>query len=103
MTAADLFDNTTWKPAPTSPAIGMTVRLDRDIDRLKPCHANIAIIHPGKGGHAGELRCATCGRHRGWASKAMIDFITETARRFGAPAEPLIWRQQNHEHTEQHR
>jgi hypothetical protein len=89
--SADLFDATEWR---LPPAIGMTVKLDRDVDRQHPCHDNLAVLHPGKAGHAAELRCATCGHHRGWASKAMIEFITETARRFGAPSEPLIWRQE---------
>src|SRR5262249_17258689 len=78
------FEQQEREPTPTSAAIGMTVRLDRDIDREKPCCRNLAIIQPGKAQHAGELRCANCGSHRGWASKLMIDFISETARRFGA-------------------
>jgi hypothetical protein len=88
----DLFDATPWQPVPASPAIGMTVRLDRAIDRDQPCHDNLAIIHAGKPPHAGELRCANCGAHRGWAPKIMFDFITETAARFGAPAEPPVLR-----------
>ena len=84
----DLFGAT---PEPASPAIGMTVKLDRDIDRQQPCHDNIARILPGKPPHAGELRCAACHRHRGWAPQALIAFITETARRFGAPNEPPVW------------
>ena len=87
----DLFGAT---PEPASPAIDMTVKLDRDIDRQQPCHDNIARILPGKPPHAGELRCAACHRHRGWAPHALIAFITETARRFGAPNEPPVWRRQ---------
>jgi hypothetical protein len=81
-------------PSCPAPAIGLTVKLDRDIDRQRPCHNNLAVIHAGKPPHAGELRCATCGAHPGWASRTMLDFINETARRFGAPAQLLIWRQQ---------
>jgi hypothetical protein len=73
--------------------IGMTIKLDRNVDRQKPCCDNLAVIHPGKPPHAAELRCAGCDAHRGWAPKPMLDFITETARRFGAPAEPITWRQ----------
>jgi hypothetical protein len=93
----DLFGAT---PEPTSPAVGMMVKLDRDIDRAQPCHDNIAYILPGKPPHAGELRCATCDRHRGWAPHALIAFITETARRFGAPNEPPVWRQQHKENAD---
>jgi hypothetical protein len=53
----DLFGAT---PEPASPAIGMRVKLDRDIDRARPCHDNLAILHPGKPPHSAELRCATC-------------------------------------------
>jgi hypothetical protein len=84
-------------PEPASPAIGMTVKLDRDIDRQRPCHDNLAVIRPGKPPHAGELRCATCGAHRGWLPQTVLNFITETARRFGAPPEPIIVRQQHKE------
>jgi hypothetical protein len=83
---ADLFDN-----------IGPRVRLDRDSDRERPCHDNVVVIRPAATMHAGELRCERCDAHRGWASKALIDFVNYTARRFGAPSEPIIWRQQQQE------
>jgi hypothetical protein len=93
MSALDLFDATPLRPEPQSPAIGMVVRLDRDIDRRRPCHDNVVIIQPGKAPHAGELRCATCNAHRGWAPKAMLDFVTETTKRFGA-SQTITWRQE---------
>jgi hypothetical protein len=74
---------------PPPPAI---VRLDRNIDHDKPCCDNLAIIRPGHGPHAAELRCAGCDAHRGWLPKAALDFLTETASRFGAPSEPIILR-----------
>jgi uncharacterized protein (DUF736 family) len=67
------------------------VRLARDIDREKSCHDNVTIVHPGKSQR--ELRCATCGVHRGWLSKSEHKFLLETAARFGAPSEPTILRQ----------
>jgi hypothetical protein len=90
----DLFTNTAHAPEPHSPAIGMMVRLDRDIDRQKPCCSNTAVIRPGKAQHAGELRCATCNKHRGWLPQTVLNFITETTQRFGAPPEPVVIRQQ---------
>ena len=90
----DLFGAT---PEPASSAIGMTVKLDRDIDRARPCHDNLAIIHPGKPPHSAELRCATCNAHRGWLPQTVMNFVIETARRFGAPTEPIIVRQQHRE------
>jgi hypothetical protein len=93
MSPLDLFDATPLRPEPQSPAIGMIVRLDRDIDRQRPCHDNVVIIQPGKAPHAAELRCATCSAHRGWAPKAMLDFVTETTKRFGV-SQTISWRQE---------
>jgi hypothetical protein len=73
----DLFDSPT--------VVGLKVKLARNIDRGQPCHDNVAVIHPGKAQHAGELRCAACGAHRGWLPQSTRDFILETVRRFGAP------------------
>jgi hypothetical protein len=78
----------------TPTVVGIEIKLDRDIDRAKPCHDNLAVIHPGKAQHAGEFRCAACDAHRGWCSKSQLDFILELLGRFGAPAEPIIVRQQ---------
>jgi hypothetical protein len=90
--AADLFANTASRPEPQSSVIGTRVKLDRTIDRAKPCCENIAVIHPGKAQHAGELRCADCGAHRGWLPQQVHAFIQETAARFGAPTEPIVLR-----------
>jgi hypothetical protein len=84
--SADLFGHVAAPP--------MRVRLDRTTDREQPCCENIAVIRPGKGPHAGELRCDGCGRHRGWLPREALDFLTELSRQFGAPAEPLILRDQ---------
>ena len=95
----DLFGAT---PELASPAIGMTVKLDRDIDRQQPCHDNLAIIRPGKPLHSGELRCVTCNAHRGWLPQTVLNFIIETTRRFGALTEPIIVRQQHKENQTWH-
>jgi hypothetical protein len=84
MTAAlDLFGN------PVTPAL--RVRLDQP---LKACCGNIAVVAPGKGPHAAELRCAGCDSHRGWPRRETLDFLTDLSQRFGAPAEPMILRDQ---------
>ena len=80
MTALDPFGN------PIMPAL--RVRLDRP---LKTCCSNVAIVAPGKGPHAAELRCAGCDARRGWLPKQAFDFILENSRRYGAPAE-IVWR-----------
>jgi hypothetical protein len=50
------------------PIVGMTIRLDRDIDREGRCCGNIAVISVGDLPHDDGLICAECGRHRGQRS-----------------------------------
>lgn len=71
---------------------GLHVSMSRKIERAKPCHDNIAIIAPGRGPHAAELKCAVCNAHRGWLAKSTYDFLSETVRLFGVPAEPFTIR-----------
>ena len=78
--APDLFGD------PITPAL--RVRLDHP---LKTCCNNVAVITPGTGPHAAQLRCAECDAHRGWLPKQAFDFILENSRRYGAPAE-IVWR-----------
>jgi hypothetical protein len=74
-----------------STAIGTLVRLDRKIDRVRRCHENTAVLAPGVGPHAVELLCATCGSHRGWATKSAINFIERCQQLFGrSDALPVI-------------
>jgi hypothetical protein len=84
----NLFD-TQLQPAPKQtpalPLIGLKVRLDRPVDRERPCCNNVCVIGAGKGPHAGELHCANCGQHRGCLSKTTAQWIEHVATRFGAP------------------
>ena len=87
MTDTDLFGHPVAQP--------QIVRLDRRTDRDKPCCQNLAIIHPRHDGpHAAELRCADCGKHRGWLPKVALEFLAETTRRFGASTDPIVLRDQ---------
>jgi hypothetical protein len=82
----------------TNPLVGMTVRLDRANDRSTTCCRNLAVIEPKAGPHAHPLRCAICGRHRGWLPITAARFISLAVRTFGAPPEPPIIRDAtNHE------
>src|SRR5437763_13329737 len=81
MTATDFFGE--------SPLL---VRLGRTIDEEKKCCENLATVHAGKGPHGAELRCAGCGRHRGWLPQEFKTFIEDFVRRFGAPVGPMILR-----------
>jgi hypothetical protein len=80
----DLFD------APT--LIGLKVKLDRPIDRERPCCLNICTVGSARGPHAGELICASCGQHRGWLSKSTAQWIEHVVTRFGAPTTPIVVR-----------
>jgi hypothetical protein len=81
---ADLFGNPTL--------IGLKVKLDRPIDRGRPCCLNVCVIGAAHRPHAGELICAGCGQHRGWLSKATAQWIEHIVTRFGAPVTPIIVR-----------
>jgi hypothetical protein len=81
---SDLFGNRTL--------VGLQVKLDRPVDRERPCCRNICVIDPGKGPHVGELICADCGQHRGWLSKPTARWIENVVTRFGAPTTPIIVR-----------
>jgi hypothetical protein len=72
--------------------IGLKVKLDRVVDRERPCCRNVCIISAGKGPHAGAFQCADCGQHRGWISKSTARWIESVIARFGAPTTPIVVR-----------
>jgi hypothetical protein len=76
------------------PPIGLRLKLDRTIDRLRPCHDNIAVVDHGRAHHCAALRCCQCGRHRGWLPHQGFQFLTDLTQRFGAPAELIVLRDQ---------
>jgi hypothetical protein len=82
--------NTDLFGAPT--LLGLRVRLDRPVDRERPCCRNVCIIGAARGPHAGELTCTDCGQHRGWLSKSTAQWIEHVVTRFGAPSTPIIVR-----------
>jgi hypothetical protein len=82
--------NTDLFGAPT--LLGLRVRLDRPVDRERPCCRNVCTIGAARGPHAGELRCADCGQHRGWLSKSTAQWIEHVTSRFGAPTTPIVVR-----------
>src|SRR5262249_18293969 len=80
--------------------IGLKVRLDRPVDRERPCCRNVCTIGAARGPHAGELICTDCGQHRGWLSKTTAQWIEHVATRFGAPTKPIVVRK-THTHQEE--
>jgi hypothetical protein len=77
---------------PDDPLVGLHVKMDRPVDRDRPCCRNICKIGPGKGPHAGELLCTDCDQHRGWLSKSTAHWIESVISRFGAPTTPIVVR-----------
>jgi hypothetical protein len=75
---------------PDDPLVGLHVKMDRPVDRDRPCCRNICKIGPGKGPHAGELLCTDCDQHRGWLSKPTAHWIESVISRFGAPTTPIV-------------
>jgi hypothetical protein len=68
---------------------GLMVRMSRPVDNKRPCCDSVCVIHAGKGPHVGELRCAGCGRHRGWLSKATAIWLADAVHKHGAPTSPI--------------
>jgi hypothetical protein len=72
--------------------IGLKVKLDRPVDRDRPCCRNICTIAAGEEPHAGALLCSDCGQHRGQLSKLTAQWIEHVVTRFGAPTAPIVVR-----------
>jgi hypothetical protein len=76
-------------PAPPT-IIGLRLRLDRACDRRQPCCDRHGVIGEGRGPHRFSLRCACCGRHRGWV-KATAASLLEAMHRDGRlSASPIL-------------
>ena len=67
--------------------VNLKVKLDRPIDRDRPCCRNVCIVATAYG-----LTCADCGRRRGRLSPTTAQWIQSVASRFGAPTTPIIVR-----------
>jgi hypothetical protein len=79
---------------------GLKIKLDRPVDRERPCCLNVCTIGAAREPHVGELTCANCGQHRGWLSKSTAQWIGEVVARFGAPTTPIVVRK-SHAHQEE--
>jgi hypothetical protein len=62
-------------PVSDSP-IGLRLKLDRRCDREGCCDRH-GVIGPGTGPHKYALRCADCGRHRGWLSTCAANLLSD--------------------------
>jgi hypothetical protein len=77
-------------PPPPKTIIGLRLRLDRDCDRRNPCCDRHGIIHPGCGPHRYSLRCACCGKHRGWIKASAGDLLRAMQRDGRLTAAPIL-------------
>lgn len=76
-------------PRPTT-IIGLRIRLDRTCDRRQACCDRHGIIGEGRGPHRYSLRCANCGKHRGWM-KAPAASLLEAMQKDGRlSASPIL-------------
>jgi hypothetical protein len=77
------------QPAAALSLVGMHLRLDRSCDRAHGCCQRLGVIRPGRGPHRFEIRCADCGRHRGWV-KAAAASLLEAMYRDGRLRSPIL-------------
>jgi hypothetical protein len=78
------------RPPPTS-IVGLKLRLDRSCDRGSRggCDRH-GIVGKGHGPYRYSLRCARCGRHRGWIKAAAGDLLTAMHRDGRLTASPIL-------------
>jgi hypothetical protein len=81
--------------------VGLEIKLNRPVDRERPCCRNVCTIGAARGPHAGELICTDCGQRRGWLSQSTAQWIREVVARFGAPRTPIIIRASSFYHQEE--
>jgi hypothetical protein len=79
------------------PLTGLAVKLPNSCGK---CGHLVAIVGAGKPPHFASLRCQSCGMHRGWVSRANYTFPNEIINKFGAPTEPIVFRNRSTEPDE---
>jgi hypothetical protein len=76
-------------PVSAGPLSALAVKLPSTCSK---CGSLIAIVGPAKPPHSASLLCRSCGLHRGWISRANYSFLNEIINKFGAPTEPIVFR-----------
>jgi hypothetical protein len=76
-------------PAPPT-IVGLRIRLDRSCDRRQPCCDRRGLICETVGPHGPALRCAQCGKHRGWLRKRAADVLQAMHKTGRLSAEPVL-------------
>jgi len=75
-------DNDNPEPSVLS---GLVVNMPRACN----CGSSVMKAGPGRGAHLASLRCAACGRHCGWISTPVANFLLDIIARFGRPTKPI--------------
>jgi hypothetical protein len=74
-----------------APLVGLRIELTRTRDvPCAECGTTVVVVGLGVGPHGASLHCAGCRRHRGWLPKSVVEFLTESIRRFGWPTDPIM-------------
>jgi hypothetical protein len=76
-------------PNSADPLLGFPVKLPNTRSK---CADLVAIVGRGTPPHSASLLCRSCGMHRGWISRANYAFLSEIINKFGAPTEPIVFR-----------
>ena len=75
---------------------GLRIQLERTKDvPCGVCGQTVVVVGNAAGPHVASLHCASCGRHRGWLSEAIAEFLVATISRFGRPTETIKIRNPN--------
>jgi hypothetical protein len=87
----DLFP--TAEIVPTSPLVGLRVRIEKDgaVQACHTCGSIDAVLGSSAGPHAASIRCAAHGHHLGWVSKQTAERLLEIKERTGIE-EPIVFR-----------
>jgi hypothetical protein len=56
----------------------------------------IAIVEPSDK-WAADLKCASCGKRRGWLSTTTADFLETIVGKWGAPRDPIVLRREHYQ------
>ena len=81
------------RPAPPPPPetiIGLRLRLDRACDRRQPCCDRHGVVREGRGPHRFSIRCACCGKHRGWIKASAGNLLEAMLRDGRLSASPIL-------------
>jgi hypothetical protein len=77
-----------------TPILGLRIDLRRG--SCPSCGACNVTVGKGAAMHAASLRCVDCDKFRGWAPKALVEFLLESVALFGRPTEPVSLRDIKH-------